>query len=89
MRHAGDEALSVLADLLAEIRRYEGLKEPKRGTFYCKSSAFLHFHEDPAGLFADLKVDGEYQRFRVNTASERRALLRRIAQITGNAGRGR
>ena len=85
MKHAGDVALAALADLLDEIRRYEGLKEPKRGTFYCKSSGFLHFHEDPAGLFADLKVDGEYRRFPVNTAPERRTWLRRIAQITRNA----
>ena len=88
MKHAGDDALSALADLLDEIRRYEGLKEPKRGTFYRKSSGFLHFHEDLAGRFADLKVDGEYQRFRVNTVAERRALLRRIGQITGAARRG-
>jgi hypothetical protein len=88
MKHAGDEALSSLADLLDEIRCCEGLKEPKRGIFYRKSSAFLHFHEDPAGLFADLKVDGEYQRFHVNTAAERRALLRRIAQVIAAARRG-
>ena len=89
MKHAGDAALSALADSLDEIRRYEGLKEPKRGTFYRQSSGFLHFHEDPAGLFADLKVDGEYRRFPVNTVPERRTLLRRIAQITRNKGRGR
>jgi len=82
MKHAGDDALTTLADLLDAIRDCEGLKEPKRGTFYRQSSGFLHFHEDAAGLFADLKVDGEYQRFRVNTVAERRALLRRIVQIT-------
>lgn len=84
MKHAGPEALNALADLLEEIRRHEGLRERKRGSFYRKSSGFLHFHEDPAGFFADLKVGGEYQRFPVNTAAERRALLRRIAQLTRN-----
>jgi len=82
MKHAGSEALDALADLLDEIRRCDGLKEPKRGTFYRKSSGFLHFHEDPAGFFADLKVGDDYRRFRVNTAAERRALLQRIAQLT-------
>jgi hypothetical protein len=82
MKHAGPQALDALADLLDEIRLCEGLKEPKRGTFYRKSSAFLHFHEDPAGFFADLKVGDSFQRFRVNTATERRTLLRRIAQLT-------
>lgn len=83
MKHAGEAALNALEDLLVEIRRYDGLKERKRGAFYRKSSGFLHFHEDPAGFFADLKVDGDFQRFRVNTVAERRALLRRIAQLTG------
>ena len=81
MKHAGAQTLDALADFLAEIRRVEGLREPKRGTFYRKSSAILHFHEDPAGIFADLKVGDDFQRFRVNTASERRSLLRRLAQV--------
>ncbi len=89
MKHAGDTALNALVDLLDEIRRFEGLKEPKRGVFYRKSSGFLHFHEDPAGFFADLKIDGEYQRFPVNSAAERRSLLRRIAQITQDQARRR
>ena len=88
MKHAGPEALDTLADLLDEIRLYEGLREPKRGSFYFRSSGFLHFHEDPAGMFADLKVDGDYQRFRVNTAAERRALVQRVARLT-RAGRRR
>ncbi|HVO28304.1 MAG TPA: hypothetical protein VMW56_32275 [Candidatus Margulisiibacteriota bacterium] len=82
MKHAGPGALDALADLLEEIRGSAGLREPKRGTFYRRSSAFLHFHEDPAGLFADLKISDTFHRFPVNTAMERRALLRRIAQLT-------
>jgi hypothetical protein len=81
MKHAGTQALDALDDLLGEIRSFEGLKEKKRGAFYRKSSGFLHFHEDPAGFFADLKIDDEYQRFRVSTASERKALVRRIAAL--------
>jgi hypothetical protein len=81
MKHAGTQALDALDDLLEEIRSFEGLKEKRRGAFYRKSSGFLHFHEDPAGFFADLKIDDEYQRFRVNTASERKALVRRIAAL--------
>ena len=82
MKHAGEAALNALEDLLAEIRKCDGLKERKRGSFYRKSSGFLHFHEDPAGFFADLKVGDDYQRFAVNTAAERLALVRRIAQLT-------
>ena len=41
-------------DLLAQLRALPGLTEKKRGVFYRKSRAFLHFHEDPKGMFADI-----------------------------------
>ncbi len=78
MRHATPAALDALEDLLVRLRAHGGLVERKRGAFYRKSSAFLHFHEDPAGLFADVKLDGEFTRFRASTAKERRALLRKV-----------
>jgi len=79
MKHAGPEALDQLGDLLAKLRGHAALTERKRGAFYRKSSAFLHFHEDPEGLFADVKIDGEFQRFRVSTRAERAAFLRAVA----------
>ena len=75
MRHAGAAALDALEDLLDKVRTLPDLREKQRGIFYRKSSAFLHFHEDPAGLFADLRVGGDFERFPVNTRAERRALL--------------
>lgn len=77
MKHAGDAALDALEPLLVELRKLPRLKEKKRGTFYVGSKAFLHFHEDPAGPFADLKpsLDGDYERFRVRTAAERARLV--------------
>jgi hypothetical protein len=83
MKHAGDEALDALEDLLAQVRRQPGLKEKKRGAFYRKASGILHFHEDPAGLFADLKLDGEFKRFPVNTPAERAELLAKLAAVAG------
>ena len=81
MRHAGAAALDRLDGLLREIRRrHPGLKERKRGAFYRGGQGWLHFHEDPAGLFADLKIDGEWTRFAVNSAGERKALLERLAE---------
>ncbi len=44
MKHAGEKALDQLADLLAEIRKQDSLKEKKRRVFYLKSAAILHFH---------------------------------------------
>ena len=75
MRHARSDDLDPLTALLAELRTIDGLTERSPGTFYRGSQAFLHFHADPAGLFADLKVDGEFVRSRVSTRRERRALL--------------
>ena len=54
MRHARDQDLDQLEDLLAQLRELPGLIEKKRGVFYRNSKSFLHFHEDPQGLFADL-----------------------------------
>jgi hypothetical protein len=76
MKHAGPDARGALEPILHEIRKLEGLKEKNRGTFYRGSNAFLHFHADPAGFFADLKIDGEFARFPVNTKSEIAAMLR-------------
>ncbi len=59
MKHAGPEALDRLEPLIARIRGLPGLVEKQRGTFYRKSRAFLHFHEDPKGLFADIRIEGE------------------------------
>jgi hypothetical protein len=79
MKHAGPQALDELEPLLREIRKLEGLTEKKRGTFYHRGNAMLHFHEDPAGFFADLKVGGEFVRLAVNTKREEMEFLRRAA----------
>ena len=80
MKHAGAAALDRLEPLLARLRALPGLKEKARGTFYVKSRAFLHFHEDPAGLFADVRAQGgaDFERVQVETDAERAALLERI-----------
>ncbi len=76
MRHARDQDLDRLEDLLADLRALPGLTEKKRGVFYRKSRAFLHFHEDPKGLFADLSgADGDDQRIEVTDAAGRAALI--------------
>jgi len=82
-RHAGADTLDALDSLLVALREREALKERKRGTFYRKSAAFLHFHEDPAGIFADLKIDGLFQRFRVSTPEEQEGVLRKVDEVLG------
>jgi hypothetical protein len=81
VKHAGPACLDALEPLLAELRRIPHLTERKRGSFYRGSRAFLHFHEDPAGPFADLKCGGAWERLRVAAIAERRALLRRAREL--------
>jgi len=85
MKHAGPAALDQLEPILEEIRRLGGLKEKKRGAFYCGSIGFLHFHEDPAGFFADLKIDGDFVRFPINSKTQTRTFLRRAAAALNSA----
>jgi hypothetical protein len=86
MKHAGDEALDGLEELLVRIRELAGLKERKRGVFYRGSSAFLHFHEDPAGMFADVRTDSDWQRIPVSSRAEQRALVAKIRAALSGPG---
>ena len=81
MRHATAEGLDQVEPLLAQLRLVPGLVEKNRGTFYRKSRAFLHFHEDPSGLHADVRFGTEFERVRVESDSERQALLSRIRTL--------
>lgn len=76
MKHAGASGLDALEPVLVQLRGMEGLKEKSRGTFYRKSKAFLHFHDDPAGIFADVKLGANFVRLPVNTRAEIAALIR-------------
>jgi hypothetical protein len=81
VKHAGEDALNRLEPLLSELRVVQGLVEKKRGIFYRKSAAFLHFHEDPAGLYADVRLGTEFDRYRVETDSERSRLVAMIRSL--------
>ena len=81
MKHAGSAALDRLEPLLKQIRRHAALKEKSRGIFYLKSKSLLHFHEDPLGLFADLRVGDDFARYPVNSKTERDALLKSLAKL--------
>ena len=75
VKHAGAATLERLADLLDELRSIPGLVEPRPGVFHRKGRAFLHFHEDPTGAYADVRLAEEFERHRVETADERRTFV--------------
>ena len=64
--------------MLEELRRLPSLTEKSRGTFYRGSKAFLHFHEDPSGHHVDVRLDADFERFRVQTRSEQRAVVAKV-----------
>jgi hypothetical protein len=84
VKHATPAALDRLEPLLAQLRGVTELREKKRGTFYRGSRAFLHFHEDPAGLFADVRLGSDdFTRLRATTRAEQRALLAALRAALG------
>jgi hypothetical protein len=85
MRHAGPTALDALEPLLVELRGFADLREKGRGVFYVKSRAFLHFHEDPAGLFADIRAPGraDFDRVKVDGEDGRLEIITRVRVAFG------
>lgn len=82
MKHASAEALRHLAPLLSAVRNFSALQQRTPGTFYREGKAFLHFHEDTAGLFADIKVVGSsFTRVQVSTPEQQAGLLTLIDDV--------
>ena len=88
MRHARPEDLDRIEPLLDDIRALvagRALKEKKRGVFYLKSKSFLHFHEDPKGMFADVGLGDDFERIRVDEPAGAALLLQRIEALDTGA----
>jgi hypothetical protein len=84
MRHATPDDLVPLEALLRELRSVSGLVEHTPGTFYRGSRAFLHFHADPSGLFADIRLQGEdFERVPVDSPTAQAALLGQVRIAVG------
>jgi hypothetical protein len=85
VKHAGAEALDRLEPLIGRLRAFAALREKSRGVFYRGSRAFLHFHENPAGLFADVRTaDGtDFERLKVDDEAGAVELLRRVGERAG------
>jgi hypothetical protein len=86
MKHATADTLAALQPLLAQLRTIGRLVERTPGCFYLKSSAFLHFHEDATGIFADVKFDpASFSRVRVTSAAEQARLVQDVRRCLGDA----
>ena len=81
MKHADAATLATLSDLIENLRKRSALVEKQLGVFYTKSRAFLHFHQDPTGLFADLRDGSDWRRFPVNKPDECAMLLAAVDRV--------
>ena len=80
MKHAGAATLNALEPLLAQLRALPGIVERTPGCFYRGGAAFLHFHDDPGGVHADVRIAPPgFTRLRVESEEEGEALLARVA----------
>ena len=78
MKHAGPGTLARITPLLRELRARPALRERRPGVFELNSRAFLHFHDDPAGIFADVRLAEDFVRLPVTSISQQSDLLERI-----------
>jgi hypothetical protein len=78
MKHAGPDTLARIAPLLVELRARHVLRERSPGVFELESRAFLHFHDDPSGIFADVRLGEEFVRMPVTSPSQQSDLLAHI-----------
>ena len=75
MRHATEDDLDRLAELLAELREIPQLRERRPGYFSRGPHAFLHFHEDAGDLYVDVKLDSKFQRMKITSRAEQAGFL--------------
>ncbi len=78
VRHATQEDLDRLEELLADLRELPQLRERKRGYFSRGAHAFLHFHEDQGDFYVDVKLRGAFQRMRVTSHEEQTEFLAHV-----------
>ena len=67
MRHETNATLEMLLNFL---RSYKILSEVKPTNFHLNGKGFIHFHDEPDGLWADIFLSKGRLRMPANTASE-------------------
>jgi hypothetical protein len=67
-----------IAPLLKMLRAYPALREVRPSAFHLNGRDFLHFHDEPEGIFADVRLTTGFVRMPVSSRSEQWELLERI-----------
>lgn len=72
--------LARIAPLLQELRCHPSLREVRPTVFYVNDRDFLHFHDEPDGVFADVRLARGFVRLPVSTRVEQLELFERIEE---------
>ena len=73
--------LKALGPLLEVLRSHSALEEVRPTAFSLNGRDFLHFHESPAGIFADVLLAKGRIHMPVSTPAEQGELLDRIDHV--------
>lgn len=73
--------LELLQPLLEVLRQNPALEETGVGEFRVKGRDFLHFHETPQGIFADVLLAKGRVHMSVTTPADQQELLARIDEV--------
>ncbi len=75
-----DSTIETIAPLLSALRGYEVLNEIRPMVFHLDGRNFIHFHEGPEGVFADVLLSTGRVHMPVSTESEQAELMDRIEE---------
>lgn len=77
MSRARKATLEQLEPWLEQVRTLaiDGLVEKANGAFYQRRNGILHFHEDADGVYADVKVAGDWTRVQIDRGQGKRRVL--------------
>jgi hypothetical protein len=70
--------LECIEPLLAVLREYSAFSEVRPTAFHLNGRDFIHFHEEPEGIFADVRLSKSRIRMPVSTQQQQAELLERI-----------
>ncbi len=86
-RRANETTLAKLGSFLRDIRDIEQLRENRPGVFFLGNKEFMHFHELPDSIVADVFFSKGRIRVPVNTRVEQLDLLDRIWELVSRLER--
>ena len=70
-----------LTPLLDVLRAHPALREARPAAFHLNGRNFVHFHEEPEGVFADVLLTNGRVRMPVSSPAEQAELLERIDHV--------